>query len=177
MRKLHLDDLKSGQPGLSPKAAAFMVEAAVVCLELNGHQSGVLLEVEGSYLETFQLYWTDKIDLRIINSWKDRKEAAEYASTAIALLLMIALENLVSKVRLEQSDEADYALQKKQVHKVVALLEVSGLFIETPSNTISARVNSKQVKLNKSRQKKQFETVFIVVTEFGQPATKIEKNE
>ena len=29
MRRLNLDDLKLGQPGVSPKAGAFMVEAAV----------------------------------------------------------------------------------------------------------------------------------------------------
>lgn len=146
MRELHLDDLKAGQPGVTKQVAAFLVQATVVCLELNGHQSGVILEVSGDYEEKFRLLWTDKIDAQTIRSWKDLKETAEYGATAIALLLMLALKKLITIERLEQLEEADYSLRSVEVDKIDSLLEVSGLFKETPSNTIKTRIRTKQKK-------------------------------
>ena len=177
MRELHLDDLKLGQPGVTEQVAAFLVQAAIVCLVLNGHKSGVVLKVNGDYKEDFQLYWTDKIDEQTIRTWKDLKETAEYGATAIALLLVYALEKLLTNERLEQSNEADYSLRTIESDKTKSLLEVSGLFKETPTNTVNARVNIKQLKITRARVKNQFDTVLIVVTEFGLPKSKIEKNE
>jgi len=99
MRKLNLDDLKAGQPGLSVRMAETMVEAAIICLVLNGHQSGVVLKVEGDQEELFQLLWSDKIDQQKINTWKDRKEAVEYGASAIGILLLFTFENLVIRER------------------------------------------------------------------------------
>lgn len=68
MRKLNLDDLKNGQPGISPDVANFLTEAAIVCLIKNGHKSGVELKVEGFFEEKIQLIWSKEPDEQIFRS-------------------------------------------------------------------------------------------------------------
>ncbi len=43
MNKLKLDELKNGLPGVSKNIAAFLVEAAVICLDQNGYRSGLIV--------------------------------------------------------------------------------------------------------------------------------------
>jgi len=93
MRKLNLDDLKKGQAGISPKFAETMLEAAVFCLTENGHQSGVVLKIEGDITEKIQLFWSIKIDNQIRRSWQDLTEAAEYGATALGALLIKYFSN------------------------------------------------------------------------------------
>lgn len=47
MRRLNLDQLKEGQPGISKSAGNFLSEAGAFCLMKNGHQKGVELKVNG----------------------------------------------------------------------------------------------------------------------------------
>ena len=60
MRQLNLDILKQGLPGFSKTIGAYLAEAALVCLEENKHQSGVLIEITGDFQETFEIIWTGK---------------------------------------------------------------------------------------------------------------------
>ena len=174
MRKLNLDDLKSGQPGISERMAGFLIEAAVVCLALNGHQSGVTITVTGDYKEEFEINWFEKLTEQKINSWKDLKEATEYGATAIALLLIYALENLVVKERLPQEGTSDYSLRTKDDSELCGQLEVSGIWKETKGNTPKDRV---RIKINKLQEISKIDNfpVFVVVTEFSSPKSKIKK--
>lgn len=45
---LVLASIAKGHPGLTPEKAAVLVQAAAVCLNENGHRSGVALEVSAS---------------------------------------------------------------------------------------------------------------------------------
>lgn len=174
MRKLNLDDLKIGQPGLSPDIAKFLVEAAVVCLVEQGHQSGVTLKTEGDIQENIQIMWSNKINDQIKRGWKDTNEAAEYGATAIAALLIFMFEQLVIFERLPQTGDADYYLQEVATGDITAMLEVSGIWKETKGNTPSTRVNIKRNKLMKTASAQNLPT-FIIVTEFGKPQSKISK--
>jgi len=176
MRKLNLDDLKLGQPGISKIMATFLVEATVVCLVLNGHKSGVILTVTGDIEENFQLFWTDEVTLQKIRTWKDKNEATEYGASAIAILLIFVLDSLVIKERLPQNDIADYSLRTLQSEEQKGKLEVSGIWKETTTNTAKTRVKVKLNRLTKSSSVRNL-PVYVIVTEFSSPKSKIKKYE
>jgi len=176
MRKLNLDDLKLGQPSISKIMATFLVEATVICLVLNGHQSGVTLTVTGDITEKFQLLWSDKVSLQKIRTWKDKNEATEYGASAIAILLIFVLDRLVIKERLPQNDIADYSLRTLQSEEPKGKLEVSGIWKETKTNTAKTRVRVKLNRLNKSSSAQKL-PVYVIVTEFSSPKSKIKKYE
>jgi len=174
MRKLNLDDLKAGQPGLSVRMAETMVEAAIICLVLNGHQSGVILKVEGDEEEKFQLLWTDKIDQQKINTWKDQREAVEYGASAIGILLLFIYEKLVIRERLPQEENADFSLRTTETDQFQGQLEVSGIWQQSSSNQPKNRVRIKIERLERSMLNGNF-PVFVIVTEFSIPKSKIKK--
>ena len=73
MRKLKLDILQKGLPGITPIMGAYYMEAAIVSLIKNGHKSGVILEVNGDYKLSCEISWEVPVDNNIINSWKEEK--------------------------------------------------------------------------------------------------------
>ena len=174
MKQINLDQLREGQPGISPDIAGFLVEAAVFCLVENGHQSGVVLEVEGHFTEKVKLLWAKEIDEQIRRGWLDIKEATEYGATALAALLLFNFENLVVYERIPQSGDADFYLQSVSNQKIEAMMEVSGIWQQSETNTPQIRINIKKKRLEKSKSKQNL-PVFIVVTEFSHPKSKIEK--
>ena len=57
MRKLNIDHLPKKITGITKKVGDFLAEAAQVCLELQGHKSGVIIKVQGLYTEEIELEW------------------------------------------------------------------------------------------------------------------------
>lgn len=49
MRKINVDKLKHGISGLTKAVCAYMHEAVLVALIKSGHQSGVILKLEGTF--------------------------------------------------------------------------------------------------------------------------------
>lgn len=63
------------------------------------------------------------------------------------------------------------SIKMKDLHLNVAHLEVSGIWQEKPGNTINMRLRDKRKQVKTAIDRG--ETVFIIVTEFGIPKTKI----
>lgn len=173
MRKLDLDKLKFGQTGITPGIATYLVEAAVFCLMMNGHHSGTILKVEGDFTEEFKLIWTDKITDQMRKSWNDRREVTEYGATAIAALLIQKLTNFEILARSEQGSGVDYEIGKEKSLHLEAFLEVSGIWNKSVNNSVNIRINK---KLKQVENKVGGIDVFVIVTEFGTPISKIKKN-
>jgi hypothetical protein len=178
MKRLYLDELKEGLPGISKTVGAFLVEAAVVCLTAQNHKPGVLIRLSGNYEVTFELFWRDEMTEQIRKTWKDEKEAAEYGASAIAILVLLALTKFVISERGVQMGVADYLLTTREnnanlsnLKSPSAHLEVSGIWKEHPKNTINMRLNAKKKQVKQAIEAG--ETVLIVVTEFGIPKAKI----
>jgi hypothetical protein len=55
---LTLEDLSEGFPHIPPECGAVLVQSAVLCLEGQGHKSGVLLTIRGSFNTAFRLLWS-----------------------------------------------------------------------------------------------------------------------
>jgi len=177
-RKLNLDILKNKLPGITEGQGYFLWEAIILCLEANGHQSGVTLIVTGKFEEQFQIEWSGKITPEMRQSWGDVKEATEYGAMALAVLIILNLTNFVVSGRSRQGTSVDYflvsaALSTTPFPEPEAALEVSGILKQRRGNTISMRINDKVKRLQQSGTKNL--PTYIVVTEFGQPKTKIIK--
>lgn len=176
MRKIHLDSLKIGLPGISPAAGTFLAEAAAYSLHVQGHRSGIILEVEGDFNDQFIIEWTDKIDNQVLNTWKDHNEAVEYAATAIAILLLLKFTNFVIAERSFQHGIGDYILTTKEQNayignekQISGFLEVSGIWQESKGNTLNIRLRKKKEKFKKRFGK----SAFIIIAEFSLPKAKM----
>jgi len=175
MRKLNLNILKTKLPGITEGQGYFLWEAALLCLVENNHNSGTIIQIKGKFVEAFQLIWEGEVTTEMKQNWGDVKEATEYGAMAIAILVILALTNFVILGRSRQGTSVDYFLTSSTSTLVFpepdAALEVSGLLKETKGNTINMRINDKLRRLEKLGYK-QLKT-FVIVTEFGQPKTKI----
>jgi hypothetical protein len=178
MRTLDLDKLKSGLPVISPTFGALYAEAAVVCLSKMGHKSGVTLNVSGDYHADFSLIWTQEIGILERKTWKDLREAAEYAATGIALLIMLELTSYTTFEREEQGQGSDFIMwqwneEVKNYLSDWASLEISGILEEKIGNSLSMRISKKAQQIAKTKFLNQ--PAFIAVVEFGKPKAKIVK--
>ena len=176
--KLHLDKLKGGISGISRTYGAFLAEAIVVCLTAAGHKSSVKLKVGGDFDAEFELEWQEEIGAAELSSWRDLKEATEYAAMGLAVLLISALTIYSVFQRNEQGEDADFTMQEVSdpniaLYDIVqkAHLEVSGIFAESFTNTLNMRILAK----TKSLEKRVMPSlpVFIAVIEFSIPKAKI----
>ena len=180
VRKLHIDKLKGGISGISPTYGAFLAEAIAVCLDAAGHKSSIVLKVEGDFEAEFELEWQQKIGAAELSSWRDLKEATEYAAMGLAVLLLSALTFYGVFQRNEQGEDADFTMQKLSNPSVAlieiidkAYLEVSGIFSESLTNTLNMRISTKTKGLEK--RVKPSPPVFVAVVEFSIPKAKIVK--
>ena len=81
---LDLDELESGFSRITPSRGAAWAEAAKVCLESEGHESGVELQrISGN---RYVLRWSRKPECAT-DSWADDAEATEDGATAVAVLM------------------------------------------------------------------------------------------
>ncbi|MEM8528020.1 MAG: hypothetical protein AAF806_18110 [Bacteroidota bacterium] len=177
MKQFDLYELANRVSGITEVVGNFFAEAAQVCLELNGHQSGVEVLLEGIYEESIRLEWERELNKETLLSWKDEKEATEYGATAIALLLVLHFGNYEFAERSPQFALGDYYLKSAPLENTdnrdEAFLEISGIFKVNKGNTISIRVGQKKKQLKNKPIKE--ETVLIAVIEFSTPQAKIVK--
>ena len=146
-KSVEIDKLRHYLRGLSEGKAGFQLECCVWCMTESGHKNGDLLRVlEGDQEEYYNVIWTRLINLDEVKSSVDQIEAAEYGAEVIALLVGILKTGftVINKSRL-RGGGYDYWLgtDEQELFQHSVRLEVSGIFEEKGSNTISARRKSK----------------------------------
>ncbi|MEM1325710.1 MAG: hypothetical protein AAGI23_07145 [Bacteroidota bacterium] len=175
MKRFDLYELAKQVSGITEVVGNFFAEAAQVCLELNGHQSGVEINLQGLYQEKIALEWDRKLDKETFIRWKDEKEATEYGATAIALLLVLHFGGYKFAERSPQFSIGDFYLKDTLLTNNrtnnEAFLEISGIFKTIKGNTVDIRINQKRKQL--SKKPIEDETVLIAVVEFSVPKAKI----
>jgi hypothetical protein len=151
MKKINLDTLLEGIPGITRATGAFLHEAARVAMAKNGHQSSVELIVEGDFQEIVQIAWKDHPAEETLISWKNNREAANFGAVGIALLLMLKLTEFSIFELGETGTGIDYWMGRSipgetdfRLIKKEARLEISGIFKESSSNLMNMRVNLKK---------------------------------
>jgi len=134
MRKLNLNNLKRGLLGISEAAGAFMAEAAMVCLEKNGHESGIILKVSGEFEEEFSIVWSANITPTIEGTWKNRNETTEYGRSLTRrkqyvrpprhpTCCLIKLENSSVKLKLKFKSHQTLTIRRIKKHLVFDIVE------------------------------------------------------
>lgn len=175
--RLHLADLsqeKSERPGLSLTFGTSCAEAAAVCLEDQGHQKQVMLQIDGMRACTIDLEW-DAVDDTMRRFNADQEVATEYGAYGIAALIMPHLTNLTIIERsvkgkgfgfdfwLGDTDNGEGVFQRK------ARLEVSGI---RQGNEATIRSRAK-IKLKQISPSDAVAPGYVSVIEFGTPKTRI----
>lgn len=172
MRKLDLDKLKLGFPGINRVVGQNFHQATVYCMVKNGHKSGIEIKLKGKKEETISLTWEEKLPNDIADSWNDEEELTEYAATGLALLIITELTPYLAVRRCKKGSGGDYWLAKKQIegiYKFEAMLEISGIQKETSNNSSKSRLNQKKKQLKSSPFFKDLVNAFVIVSEFSKP--------
>ena len=164
---LDLTRLRQGFPGLSPEGGASLASAAAVCLEEQGHATGVVLDVRGDREASFVLSWPQSND-QLRREWSYPEEATEHGACGIAVLLIVDLAGYHIVRRSRKGTGFDYWLGLKDdpLFQNTARLEVSGIRRGRP-HQIEARVRQKARQVRKPVLAKL--PAFIVVVEFSSP--------
>ena len=59
---ISLDDLSNGIPAISPRSSGYFVEACMVCLDSQGHSSGVEMQVKTDEEQLcYTVHWIDPV--------------------------------------------------------------------------------------------------------------------
>src|SRR5262249_5445141 len=91
---LALEELARNFSHIPSECGNALVQSAVLCLEGQGHASGVRLDVQGSWATTFRLAWSMDVTEAMRRYWNDPEETAEQGAHAVALLLLRSLTGL-----------------------------------------------------------------------------------
>jgi hypothetical protein len=75
MKPLNLDVLDDNFMGLTPEFGGYMRQACIVCLDNQGHKSGVEFAVND---QKTVIEWSQIVDDKIMRNWRDLQEATEY---------------------------------------------------------------------------------------------------
>ncbi len=173
-----MDTLTKGLPGITEVTGAYIVEAAKVALQNQGHEDGVVLEVVGDFSEKFKVRWHLPLAKAIVESWQDERKVAENAALAIAFLLILQLTSYRNFELSKSGTGIDYWLKSGEPEETLSLvgkdkarLEISGLNKHTSANSIASRIRLKEKQINASAATNM--PGIIVVVEFGTPKAKI----
>jgi len=150
--RINLDSLKDGIMGLTKETGGFMLQACMVCLDNQGHQSDVDFKLSGIQQVNIKLNWEQEVSQRIRRNWSDLQEATEYGAVALAIVCAEQFSSYDTVERSTKGTGFDYWLGEEDewgVFQRKARLEVSGILMETASNTVTKRVREKlnQVKV------------------------------
>jgi hypothetical protein len=168
---LTLEDLSERFSHIPPECGTVLVQSAVLCLEGQGHKSGVVLTVEGSFHTPFRLQWSMDVTEAMRRYWNDPDEAAEQGAYAVALLLLRALARLAVLERSRKGTGFDWWLASEDnLFQVAARLEVSGI-MRGSAKRINGRLKERIAQT--ARSDPSGLTAFIAVVEFGRPTAKV----
>ncbi len=175
-KKLNLEDLRAGISGIDPDFGSYTSSCAVFCLTHQGHQSGVKLEVkdnENQVIEIFEIVWKKELTINNHQSYQDKKDAANYAGMALAILLILQITDYDDFRRTESNGVGiDFTLNKTSGDfdfEPSARLEVSAILSTTPKNTLRTRLNTKIEQTKKSDDTGT--DAYVIVTNFKKPET------
>ena len=172
---ISLSKLKQGLPAITPAFGTALAEACSVCLAEQGHQSGLVLKIEGDFADVLTLLYFEVTE-QMKRCWNDREYATEQAAYAVALLLMQQMTNLTVVERSRKGTGFDYWLGRSAdtaglPFQKVARLEVSGI---RRGNRQQVRRRAK-LKVAQVRPTDGVAPAYIVIIEFGQPLARIVK--
>jgi hypothetical protein len=170
---LSLTTLADGIGNITPAFCEVTGEAASICLENQGHSSGVSLGVSGKWKRNCVVEWTPST-FKTQATWKDLQHTTEFGAIGVAFLMVQELTDYTVIERSVKSTGIDYWLgfEDDMLFQRKARLEISGI-LNGDERTINARVKTRLSQTGQSDSTKLPAFVFIV--EFGTPTAKTVK--
>jgi len=159
-------------PGLEPFLGGTLANAAAVCMDTNGHLSGVKLAITGVYRRGVEVLWdgpTDQVRL----SYADLQEATEFGAAGVAIAILNRLDGFLVMQRSRKGKGFDYWISKKEkpcgpLFQNCSPLEVSGILTGDDAELRRrVRIKKEQIAIAKSDDGK------VAVVEFGTPRSRI----
>jgi hypothetical protein len=175
MKILNLDTLSTNIPVITNEGAGFYKENCMICLDNQGHISGVGLSVDyRGNNDRFDIVWTGHVTDPLKNAYRDLIRATDYGACAIALLLLRELTDYKAIEQAVIGTTVDYFLisdygDDTLIFNHSARLEVSGILKESPMNTVRARISAKQRRLKPSTTL----PALIIIVEFSNPKSAV----
>ncbi len=170
--QLHLEHVTTLNV-LAPGYATAMLEAAIVCMADQNHQSGVNLPVtinDQGDKNNIRVNWSLEISENIYKSYQEPSRTTDYGTMCIAVLLSTILVKNCSAVEPTIGNNGfDFYLcdEEDEYNFYLARLEVSGIRKESKTNTVEKRVAIKKQQTKRSDNSGL--PAYICVTEFGTP--------
>jgi hypothetical protein len=150
----------------------------IVCLDSQGHESGVRLAVDsGESNKWCRITWVGGVTDQMRKSHADLVQATEYGAYAIAFLVIRESLDLVAVEQAQRGTRVDFYLAPEALSEPrdatlifnhTARLEVSGILRESDSNTVDGRTKAKLDRLEPDGL-----PTFVAIVEFGHPCSKI----
>lgn len=170
---LDLCELQQGLPAITPAFGAALTEACAICLSEQGHHSGVVLTVQGDFLNKLPLLYPE-VTAQMRRCWNDREYTTEQAAYGVALLLIQRLTDFTVIERSRKGTGFDYWLGnasslEEQPFRKTARLEVSGIR-RGNYQQIRSRV---KLKSEQVRPTDNLAPAYIVVIEFSRPLAQV----
>jgi hypothetical protein len=114
--ELSFDRLIGGFPHIPPERGAMMAQAAVVCLNHQGHSPGVGLVVDGDFSAAFTLSWSGDVTEAMRRFWNDLEEATQQGAYAVAILLLHTLTGYTVIERSRKGTGFDWWLGNETIY-------------------------------------------------------------
>lgn len=169
-RPLQLDSLKDILFNFTLYQCGFLVENCAIALEERGKTPGVVLKVKGDASIEFDLHWTSP-DQQRRDGYQDPIELVENGAITITCFLVRELTEYKKIKQARRGGGFDYYLENTNQldtqNPWVAQIEVSGILMESPSNTIISRY-TKKIMRNTLRRNMSMPT-YISIVEFNTP--------
>lgn len=148
-------------------------EAAAVCLDNCGHQSGVVAKIEGDYTTQFALIWGE-VSQQMKDTRKDMQYTVESGAYAIAMLIIEKLIGLRVTQQSQKMTGFDYWLGNPDSFgfQNKFRLEVSGI-LKGSQSIINYRTKEKLEQTKKSDNLNI--PALIVIVEFSGPFVKVKE--
>jgi hypothetical protein len=143
----------------------------VLCLEGQGHRSGVPLTVRGTFDTAFRLVWSLDVTDAMRRYWGDPDETAEQGAYALALLMLRSLARLTVLERSRKGTGFDWWLAAEDnLFQATARLEVSGIMRES-ARRVHGRLKDRMAQTERSDPSGL--TAYVAVVEFGGPTARV----
>lgn len=162
---------------LTPNIMNFLAEAAVICLDNQGHKTGVSLEIEGGLKGRIILSWSTEVTTTMKDAWNDLQDMTEDGATYLAILIIHFFTSFKIIKRSQKGTGFDYWLGDKEdknyPFQEKGRLEISGILKESKDNSIDKRIKVKLVQTKASDNLNL--PAYIIVVEFSTPKSGVAK--
>ena len=164
-------------PTLSAAFCRMVAEASVVCLEDQGHLSGIHIDVRGVAEAKVRVYWLTVTD-EMRDTYADPEVATEHGAIAVSILTVRAFTEYTIIRRSMKGTGFDYWLSRSEYrpYRDDARLEISGIR-SGDFRQLEARLRRKARQTDRSDPGAPGLPAYIAVVEFSQPVSYLQRRE